>query len=54
MYTDTQILDWLLDALFGDDTDQKMVKIAGAMMLGKTHREAVSEAMKAEGVPFSS
>jgi hypothetical protein len=46
--SDTEILNWLLDALFGDDTDAKMVRVAGALMLGKTGREAVMAAIQAE------
>jgi hypothetical protein len=51
MPTDTERLDWLLCVVSLDDgpTDERTVKIAGALMLGLTGREAIDMAMKEAG-----
>lgn len=55
MQTDTTRLDWVLDILsLGEDdakADSKTLKIMGAIMLGKTGRDAIDAAMENSGDP---
>jgi hypothetical protein len=39
-------LEWLMEGLFGDNTDAFMVRLAGALMLNLAGREAIDAAMK--------
>lgn len=50
--TDAQRLEWVLPilSLAEGDGDARALRIAGALMLGKTGLEALDEAMRADGV----
>lgn len=48
--TDTERLEWVMDVLsLGDDTkaDRKAVVLGGAILQGKTGRDAIDSAMDA-------
>lgn len=45
--TDTEMLDWLIDHFLENQDDVYTMRLAAALMLGKTGRDLVKTAMEA-------
>lgn len=51
MPTDTEMLDWVINTMVDNPSDESASLLGGALLMGKTGRDAITMAMSGEVPP---